>query len=118
MDMACFNYSTTFVQPRMQEIECYRHLFQSFISLGWLPKQLKKDHLDDYVEFKVDFRHVYLDKKVAGPVIDDMVTFLAYCPGLSRKENTPRISVVLLLLESLLSSITFCANRCSDAWYG
>ena len=40
MGMACFIYSTLLVLPRLQVIECYRHLFQSFSSRGWLAKEI------------------------------------------------------------------------------
>ena len=49
--MACFDYSTLFVFPRLQAIECFRHLFQSFIYRGWLAKKLRNIHMVDYVEF-------------------------------------------------------------------
>ena len=88
MGMASFDYSTLFVLSRPQAIECYRHLFQSFTSRGWLAKELKNVHMDDYVEFVDDLRHVYLDNVISEPVIDDMVTFLSDCPELVRWEYT------------------------------
>ena len=88
MGMASFDYSTLFVLSRPQAIECYRHLFQSFTSRGWLAKEFKNVHMDDYVEFADDLRHVYLDNVISGPVIDDMVTFLSDCPELARWEHT------------------------------
>ena len=91
MGMASFDYSTLFVLDRSQAIECYRHLFQSFISRGWLAKELKNVHMDDYVEFIDDLRHVHLDNVISGPVIDDMVTFLANCPELTRREYSLRV---------------------------
>ena len=72
--MASFEYPTLFVLSRPRAIECYCHLFQSF-----------QFHMDDYVEFVDDLRHVYLvylDNVISGPVIDDMVTFLYNCPEL------------------------------------
>ena len=77
-----------FVLSRPQAIECYRHLFQSFTSRGWLAKELKNVHMDDYVKFVDGLRHVYLDNVISGPVIDDMVTFLSNCPALARRELT------------------------------
>ena len=88
MGMASFDYSTLFVLSRPQAIECYRHLFQSFSSRGWLAKEFKNVHMDDYVEFVDDLRLVYLDNVISGPVIDDMVTFLSNCPELARREYT------------------------------
>ena len=88
MGMASSDYSTLFILSRLQAIERYRHLFQSFSSRGWLAKELKNVHMDDYVEFVDDLRHVYLDNVVSGPVIDDMVTFLSNCPELARREYT------------------------------
>ena len=88
MGMASFDYTTLFVLTQPQAIECYRHLFQSFSSRGWLAKEFKNVHMDDYVEFVDDLRHVYLDNVISGPVIDDMVTFLSNCPKLARREYT------------------------------
>ena len=88
MGMASLDYSTLFVLSRPQAIECYRHLFQSFSSRGWLAKELKNVQMDDYVEFVDDLRHLYLDNVISGPVIDDMVTFLSNCPELARREYT------------------------------
>ena len=53
--MASFDYSTLFVLARSQANECYPHLFQNFSSRGWLAKELKNVHMDDYVEFIDDF---------------------------------------------------------------
>ena len=86
--MASFDYSTLFILPQPQAIECYRHLFQSFSSRGWLARELKNVHMDDFVEFVDDLRHVYLDNVISGPGIDDMVIFLANCPELVRREYT------------------------------
>ena len=40
------------------------------------------------MEFVDDLRHGNLDKVISGPVVDDMVTFLANCPELARREYT------------------------------
>ena len=88
MGVATFDYSTLFVLTRAQAVECYRHLFRSFSARGWLANELKNVHMDDYVEFVDDLRHVYLDNVISGPVINDMVTFLSKCPELPRREDT------------------------------
>ena len=48
LGMACFDFSTLLVLTRLQATECYRHLFQRFTSRGWLAKELKNVHMDDY----------------------------------------------------------------------
>ena len=88
MGMASFDYSTLFVLSQPQAIECYRHLFQSFSSRGWLANELKIIHMVDYVEFIEDFRHVYLDNMISGSLVYDMVTSLAKCLELDRREYT------------------------------
>ena len=88
MGMASFDYSTLFILPRPQAIECCRHLFQSFSSRGWLARDMKNVHIDNFVEFVDDLRHVCLDNVISGPVIDDMVIFLANRPELARREYT------------------------------
>ena len=86
--MASFDYLTLFVLSRPKAIEWYRHLIRSFSSRGWLTKELKNVHMDDYVEFVDDLRHSYLDKVNSGPVFEGMVTFLANCTELARREYT------------------------------
>ena len=88
MGMACSDYSTLFVLLRLQASERNLHLFQSFSSRGWLAKELKNFHIDDFVEFIDNLRHLYLDNVIGAPVVDDMVTFLAHCPELAQREYT------------------------------
>ena len=45
-------------------------------------------HIDDYVEFIDDVRHVYLDELGVGPDVEDMVSFLSSCPELARRGYT------------------------------
>ena len=86
--LACFDYSVLFMLPRGQAKDCYGRLFQSFCVRGWLPRVLKNVHMDDYLEFIDDLRFVYLDERHIGPMIEDMVTFLASCPELFEREYT------------------------------
>ena len=88
MGIGSFDYSTLFILLGPQAMECYRHLFQSFSSRGWLATELKNVHMDDFVELVDDLRHVSLDNVISGPVIDDMVIFLSNCPELARREYT------------------------------
>ena len=88
MGMACFEYSVLFTLPRRQAMDYYARLFQSFCVRGWLAKELKKVHMDDYLEFVDDLRYVYLDELHIGAKIEDMVTFLSSSPELSKREYT------------------------------
>ena len=63
-------------------------MFQSFSSRGWVARELWNVHIDDYIEFLDDVRHVYLDELGVGPDVGDMVSFLSSCPELSRREYT------------------------------
>ena len=106
--MANFDYSTLFVLSRPQAIECYRQLFQSFSSRGWLAKEFKNVQMDDYVEFVDDLRHVYLDNVISGPVIDDMVIFLTNCPELARREYTLHVfNLCCLCLGHICPALQF-----------
>ena len=49
---------------------------------------MKNVNMDDYVGLIDDLRHVYSDNVISGPVIDDMVSFLANCPVLVHHEYT------------------------------
>ena len=86
--LACFDYSVLFSLPKGQTMDCYARLFQSFCVRGWLAKELKNVHMDDYLEFIDDLRFVYLDELHIGPNIEDMVTFLSLSPELSKREYT------------------------------
>ena len=86
--LACFDYAVLFNLPKTVAVDCYQHLFQSFILRGWVARELRNVHIDDYVEFIDDVRHVYLDELGVGPDVENMVSFLSSCPELSRREYT------------------------------
>ena len=56
--LACFEYSVLFTLPRSQAMDCYARLFQSFCVRGWLAKELKNVHMDEYLDFIDDLRFV------------------------------------------------------------
>ena len=85
---ACFEYGVVFKLPKTVAVDCYQHLFQSFSSRGWVARELRNVHIDDYVEFIDDVRHVYLDELGVGPDVEDMVSFLLSCPDLARRGYT------------------------------
>ena len=86
--LACFDYGVLFKLPKTVAVDCYQHLFQSFSSRGWVARELRNVHIDDYIEFVDDVRHVYLDELGVGPDVGDMVSFLSSCPELSRRRYT------------------------------
>ena len=86
--LACFDYAVVFKLPNTVAVDCYQHLFQRFSSRGWVARELRNVHIDDYVGFIDDVRHVYLDELGVGPAVEGMVSFLSSCPELSRREHT------------------------------
>ena len=86
--LAWFDYSVVFTLPRGQAMDYYARLFQSFCFHSCLAKELKKVHMDDYLEFIDDLRFVYLDELHIGPEIEDMVTFSSSSPELSKQDYT------------------------------
>ena len=86
--LACFDYGVLFKLPKTVAVECYQHLFQSFSSRGWVARELRNIHINDYVEFVDSVRHVYPDELGVGPDVEDMVSFLSSCPELSRRRYT------------------------------
>ena len=86
--LANFDCSVLFNLPKTVAIDCYQHLFQSFSSRRWFARELRNIHIDDYVEFIDDVRHVYLDEMGVEPDVEDMVSFLSSSPELSRREYT------------------------------
>ena len=74
--LACFDYAVLFRLPKTVAVDCYQHLFQSFSSRGWVARELRNIHIDDYVEFVDDVRHVYLDELGVGPDVEDMISFV------------------------------------------
>ena len=86
--LASFDYAVLFKLPKTVAVDCYQHLLQSFSSRGWVARELRNVHIDDYIEFIDDVRHVYLDDMGVGPAVEDMASFLSSCPELSRREYT------------------------------
>ena len=72
--------------PKTVAVDCHQHVFQRFSSRGWVARGLRNVHIDDYVEFVDDVRHVYLDELGVEPAVEDMFFFLSLCPELSRWE--------------------------------
>ena len=85
--LACFEYAVLFTMPKDQAAGCYLRLFHSFCVRGWLARELKNIHMDDYMEFIDDIRFVYLDELQIGPTIEDMITFLSSSPELAKREQ-------------------------------
>ena len=79
--LACFDYAVLFKFPKTVAVDCYQHLFQSFSSRGCVARELRNAHIDDYVEFIDDVRHVYLDELGVGPDVEDMVLFCQHAPS-------------------------------------
>ena len=86
--LACFVYAVLFTMPKDQAAGCYLRLFHSFCVRGWLARELKNIHMDDYMEFIDDIRLVYLDGLHIGPTIEDIITFLSSSPELAKQEQT------------------------------
>ena len=86
--LACFDFGVLFKLPKTVAVDCFQHLFRSFISRCWVARELRNVHIDDYIEFIDDARHVYLDELGVGPNVEDMVAFLSSCPELSRRRYT------------------------------
>ena len=86
--LACFDCSVSFKLPKTVDVDCYQHLFQSFSWRGWNARELRNVHIDAYIEYIDDVRHVYLNEVGVGPDVEDMVSFLSPCPEMSRREYT------------------------------
>ena len=89
--LACFDYAVLFTLPKNQAAGCYSRLFHSFCVGGWLAKEIKNIHMDDYLKFVDDLRFVYLDELHIGRKIRDMVTFLSSSPELAKREYRPYV---------------------------
>ena len=91
VSLACFDYFVLFTMPKHQSAGCYWRLFHSFCVLGWLAKELKNIHMDDYMEFIDDIRFVYLDELHIVPKIEDVIIFLSSSPELAKREHTSHV---------------------------
>ena len=47
--LACFDFSVLFKLPKTVAVHCYQHLFQSFSSRGWVARELRNVHIDNYI---------------------------------------------------------------------
>ena len=91
VSLACFDYAVLFTMPKDQAAGCHLRSFHSFCVRGWLAKELKNIHMDDYMEFIDDIRFVCLDELHIGPKIEDMITFLSSSPELAKREHTSHV---------------------------
>ena len=91
VSLACFDYAVLFTMPKDQAAGCYSRLFQSVCARGWLAKELKNFHMDDYMEFNDDIRFLYLDELHIGPKNEVMITFLSSSPKLAKREHTSHV---------------------------
>ena len=91
-------------------MDCYARLFQSFCVPGWLAKELKKVHMDYYLEFIDDLRFVYLDELHIGPKVENMVTFLSSSPELSKSEYTSYVFKLLFLSGAYCTRFAKCVD--------
>ena len=98
-ELACFDYNVMFPLPKPQAVDNSRQIFHEFSSHGWLLWELRNVHMDDYVEFVDDIRHIYLADLGTGPAIEDMVSLLLFF-GL----NFPRGNI-----NKLFSNFALCA---------
>ena len=96
--LACFDYAVLFTMPDDQAAGCYSRLFHSFCVRGWLAKELKNIHMDDFMEFMDDIRFVYWDELHFGPKIEDMKPFFIKSGVGETRTDVPRIQVVLFVL--------------------
>ena len=113
--LASFDSSVLFRLPKTVAVDCSQHLFQSFSSRGWVARELRNVHIDDYVEFIDDVRHVYLDELGVGPDVEDMVSFMSSCPEWSRREYTWELFKLccLYLGHVALNCLMFRVGRAS-----
>ena len=100
---ACFDYPVLFKLPETVAVDYYQHLFQIFSSRGWVARELRNVHIDDYIDLIDDVRHVYLDELGVAPDVEDMVSFFSSCPELSERER-----VYLGLFQIVLSLLGPC----------
>ena len=109
--LACFDYSVLFTLSKDQAAECYSRLLHSFCVRGWLVKELRNIHMDDYMEFVDDIRFVYLDELHIGPKIEDMITFLSSSPELAKREYTFRVFKLCCLCSVSYTHLTLPTKR-------
>ena len=83
--LACFDVAVLSKLPKTFAVDCYQHVYQSLSSPGWVVRELRNVHMDDYVEFVDDMRLVCLDDLIVRPAAEEMIWFLPSCPELSRR---------------------------------
>ena len=89
--LACFDYAVLFKMPKDQAAVCYLRLFHSFCVRGWLAKELKNIHMDEYKHFIDNIRFVSLDEQHIGLKIEDMISFLSSSSELAKREQTSHV---------------------------
>ena len=88
IELDCFDYNVLFLLPKAQLIDWYPHVSQSFSWRGGLACELRTVHMDVYVEFADDVRHIFLDELDSGVVIQYAVSLMSSCRKLAQRECT------------------------------
>ena len=92
MGLVRFDCSVLFSLPTSRGAGYYSRFFQRFCVCGWLSRELKNIHMDDYLQFFHDPRFVCLDNLQLGLKIEGMVTFLSSGPELSKRDYSSFVS--------------------------
>ena len=89
--LASFDYSALFTLPKKKAVSFYACLFNSFSFRGWVAKELRTLHIEEYMDLVNDLRYAYSGVDGHCLAVDDMSTFLCGCPELCRKTKTTRV---------------------------
>ena len=55
---------------------------------GWVAKEIRTVHIEEYLHFVNDLRFAYEDEDGVGPEVGDKISLLSGCPELSRETRT------------------------------
>ena len=84
---ARFDYSVLFLLPKEKTASCCGCVFNSFSASGWLARELKTLHSQEFIDLVDDLRYTYIDDDSHSPAVGDMVTFICGCPEMCSKEK-------------------------------
>ena len=112
--LGCFDYSVICSAPERQAAACFGSLFQSCIVTGWVAKELRALHVEEFTTFIDNLHYAFVVEDNVRPEVGDMVSFLAGCPELRRKPEVltmfPLSCLCLTHVAMNLPEVRFWSN--------
>ena len=86
--LARFDYCILFKMPQKQAALCYCCFYNSFFVQGWVPKEVRPIHVEEYMDLGNSLSYGFVSNDGSGSENEDLITFLCGCLELCCQTKT------------------------------